>query len=57
MTALSRSPPIAVVGAGPVGLAAAAHLLARGEGPLVLEAGEAVGASIRRWSHVPFFSP
>jgi len=49
--------PVAVIGAGPVGLAAAAHLLARGESPLVLEAGDAVGASIRQWSHVRFFSP
>jgi flavin-dependent dehydrogenase len=48
---------VAVIGAGPVGLAAAAHLLARGETPLVLEAGDAVGASIRQWSHVRFFSP
>ena len=31
--------PIAVVGAGPIGLAAAAHLLERGLEPLVLEAG------------------
>src|SRR5437588_5268899 len=49
--------PVAVIGAGPVGLAAAAHLLARGETPLVLEAGDAVGASIRQWRHVKFFSP
>src|ERR1700737_4977716 len=49
--------PVVVIGAGPVGLAAAAHLLARGETPLVLEAGDAVGASIRQWSHVSFFSP
>jgi thioredoxin reductase len=49
--------PVAVIGAGPVGLAAAAHLLARGETPLVLEAGDAVGSSIREWSHVRFFSP
>ena len=32
--------PVAVIGAGPVGLAAAAHLLDRGLQPLVLEAGE-----------------
>ena len=32
--------PVAVIGAGPVGLAAAAHLLARGIEPLVLEAGD-----------------
>ena len=49
--------PVAVIGAGPVGLAAAAHLLARGETPLVLEAGKGVGASIRQWRHVKFFSP
>ena len=49
--------PVVVIGAGPVGLAAAAHLLARGETPLVLEAGDAVGASIRQWRHVRFFSP
>jgi thioredoxin reductase len=49
--------PVAVIGAGPVGLAAAAHLLERGEEPLVLEAGPAVGASIRQWAHVRLFSP
>jgi thioredoxin reductase len=53
----TKTLPVAVIGAGPVGLAAAAHLLARGETPLVLEAGDAVGASIREWSHVSFFSP
>ncbi len=52
-----NSLPVIVIGAGPVGLAAAAHLLARGETPLVVEAGAAVGASIRQWSHVRFFSP
>ncbi len=49
--------PIAVIGAGPVGLAAAAHLLDRGLQPLVFEAGAAVGASIREWGHVRVFSP
>jgi thioredoxin reductase len=49
--------PVVIIGAGPVGLAAAAHLLARGETPLVLEAGAAVGGSIRQWQHVRFFSP
>ncbi|WP_210212800.1 FAD-dependent oxidoreductase, partial [Mesorhizobium sp. M7A.F.Ca.ET.027.03.2.1] len=32
--------PVAVIGAGPVGLAAAAHLVERGITPLVLERGE-----------------
>src|SRR5215204_1785228 len=49
--------PVAVIGAGPIGLAAAAHLLVRGETPLVLEAGPTVGASIRAWGHVRIFSP
>jgi hypothetical protein len=49
--------PVVVIGAGPVGLAAAAHLVARGATPLVLEAGEGVGASIRKWGHVRIFSP
>jgi thioredoxin reductase len=49
--------PVAVIGAGPVGLAAAAHLIARGETPIVLEAGESAGASVRKWGHVRIFSP
>lgn len=49
--------PVVVIGAGPVGLAAAAHLLQRGETPLVLEAGETVGASIVKWGHVKLFTP
>ncbi|MER7505575.1 FAD-dependent oxidoreductase [Nonomuraea pusilla] len=49
--------PVVVVGAGPVGLAAAAHLAERGLDFLVLEAGDAAGASIARWGHVRVFSP
>src|SRR5688500_14760183 len=49
--------PVAIIGAGPVGLAAAAHLVRAGETPLVLEAGATVGASMRAWSHVQVFSP
>lgn len=48
---------VAVIGAGPVGLAAAAHLLARGLEPIVFEAGDRVGASIHSWGHVRVFSP
>ncbi|MBX7444881.1 MULTISPECIES: FAD-dependent oxidoreductase [unclassified Arthrobacter] len=51
-----ESLPVAVIGAGPVGLAAAAHLLERGLEPLILEAGPAVGAAIREWGHVRVFS-
>ena len=49
--------PIVVIGAGPVGLAAAAHLVERGETPLVLEAGQTIGASVLKWGHVQLFSP
>ncbi|GAA3446466.1 FAD-dependent oxidoreductase [Planomonospora venezuelensis] len=49
--------PVAVIGAGPAGLAAAAHLAARGLDFLLLEAGPRVGASIARWGHVRTFSP
>src|SRR5258708_27280987 len=49
--------PIAIIGAGPVGLAAAAHLLRKGETPLMLEAGSSVGATILDWGHVRLFSP
>lgn len=52
-----RELPVAVIGAGPIGVVAAAHLVSRGETPLVLEAGDAVGASIRSWAHVRLFSP
>src|SRR4030095_11090938 len=48
---------IAVIGAGPIGLAAAAHLVARGYTPIVLEAGDAVSVHVRAWGHVQFFSP
>jgi thioredoxin reductase len=49
--------PVAVIGAGPVGLAAAAHLHSYGQPFLVLEAGAAAGAAIREWAHVRTFSP
>ena len=48
--------PVVVVGAGPQGLAAAAHLLERGENALVLEAGDAAAAAVRQWAHVRLFS-
>lgn len=47
--------PVAVIGAGPTGLAAAAHLLDQGIEPLVLEAGPTAGAAVREWSHVRLF--
>lgn len=49
--------PVVIIGAGPVGLAAAAHLLEQGLEPLVLEAGDEVGSAVRAWGHVRLFSP
>ena len=49
--------PVVVIGAGPVGLAAAAHLAERGLDFLLLEAGDRVAASVAQWGHVRVFSP
>ena len=49
--------PVAIIGGGPIGLAALAHLLERGEKAILFEAGETVGASVRDWGHVRMFSP
>jgi len=45
----SPAKSIAIIGAGPTGLAAAAHALERGYEPIVLEAGDGVGHAIRQW--------
>jgi thioredoxin reductase len=49
--------PVVVIGAGPVGLAAAAHLAERGITFTVLEAGDTPAAAVRQWGHVRIFSP
>ncbi len=49
--------PVLVIGAGPVGLAAASHLIERKEQPLVIESGATAGSAVRQWSHVRMFSP
>ena len=54
---MSTQLPVAIIGAGPVGLAAAAHLSERGEPFVILEAGPAVGHAMRAWGHVQMFSP
>lgn len=53
----SDSLPVAVIGGGPIGLAAAAHLLERGLTPLVLESGGGPGAAMLSWGHVQVFTP
>ncbi|WP_018262746.1 NAD(P)-binding protein [Methylobacterium sp. WSM2598] len=57
MSDTPASLPVAVIGAGPVGLAAAAHLVARGLPVKVYEAGTEVAAHVRDWGHVRLFSP
>ena len=56
-TSTSEPLAVAVIGGGPVGLAAAAHLLARGVPVKVYEAGPAVGSNVRDWGHVRVFTP
>jgi thioredoxin reductase len=55
MTDLSEF-PVAVIGAGPIGLAAAANLIERGIAARVYEAGAAAGANVRDWAHVRTFT-
>jgi hypothetical protein len=47
---------VLVIGAGPIGLAAAAHALGYGLRPLVVETGSHAGAAVREWGHVRMFS-
>ncbi|MGV3489498.1 MAG: NAD(P)-binding domain-containing protein, partial [Tuberibacillus sp.] len=49
--------PVAIIGAGPVGLAAAAHLARYNQPFILLESGPQVGANILTWGHVRLFSP
>ncbi|ASS50963.1 MAG: hypothetical protein CHH17_12910 [Candidatus Fluviicola riflensis] len=49
--------PIAIIGAGPVGLATAAHLVKRNLPFILLEAGDQVGSNLLSWSHIRVFSP
>ena len=54
---MSQAKTVAIIGAGPVGLAAAAHVLERGLRPIVLEAGDTSVTRCAQWSHVQLFSP
>ena len=57
MNARDKTLPIAVIGAGPVGLSAAAHLSDRGIPFEVYEAGAFVGENLMSYAHVRLFSP
>ena len=48
--------PVVVIGAGPQGLATAAHLIGRGLPVLVFEAGTSAAAAVSEWGHVRLFS-
>src|ERR1700754_5085045 len=48
---------VIVIGAGPVGLAAAAQLAERRLDFLVLESGPSAASAIEEWRHVKLFSP
>ncbi|WP_232275938.1 NAD(P)-binding domain-containing protein [Paenibacillus sp. 481] len=49
--------PVAIIGGGPVGLAAAAHLVSKGESFILFEAANEIAGNINRWEHVRLFSP
>jgi thioredoxin reductase len=49
--------PVAIIGAGPIGLAAAAQLVERGIDFVMFEAGGQAAASMREWGHIRLFSP
>ncbi len=52
----SNAVPTIVIGAGPIGLAAAAELVQRGHEVVVLESGAVPAAAVRSWGHVRLFS-
>lgn len=49
--------PVAIIGAGPIGLAAAANLVERGIDFVIYEAGDSIAESMRQWGHIRLFSP
>jgi thioredoxin reductase len=53
----NKNLPIVVIGAGPIGLAAAAHLVEQKQAFILLEAGNEIAHNIRTWGHVTLFSP
>lgn len=52
-----KSLPVGIIGAGPVGLAAAAHLATRNQSFILFESGNTVASNILSWKHIRVFSP
>lgn len=48
--------PVIIIGAGPIGLAAASQLAIRGQKFIIIETGSEIGHNIRKWKHVRLFS-
>lgn len=57
ITSNHSAAPVVVIGAGPVGLAAAAHLVQRGLPVEVFEAGDGIASHLDSYRHVRLFSP
>ena len=57
LTTATTSHPVVIIGAGPIGLAAAAHLSERGLPFVVLESGSTAAGAIADWGHTRLFSP
>lgn len=53
----NQSKPVAIIGGGPVGLAAAAHLVKRKKPFILFEKSENIAGSVLEWGHVQMFSP
>jgi thioredoxin reductase len=54
---MNNALPVAIIGAGPIGLAAAAHLSIRNLPFILLEMGPTVASNILSWKHIRVFSP
>ena len=48
---MNQELPVAVIGSGPIGLPAAAHLAVRGLTPLIFERGFRARSALPDWAH------
>lgn len=49
--------PVAIIDAGPIGLAAAANLVERGIDFVIYESGDSIASSMNAWRHIRLISP